>query len=313
MRRGDGSIRYLSAVILKDNPTHGPAGASRRARRKRAASKKNERWKGGWDGAERDGLYGAQSERRDWFIAKRGRGKWTIFQWIGRERERERKRQREGARWKNGIFPWENGILSAPRPSERSASRHTCFSHPPVILRVFRYSRERDSGGYGVGYVRLRDNGGREDERRGTHRKLWLSSRSRHRCRTDGSMNVCMRYELYALCIERADDKKSRAYGRRDSHISHWRVHQGGERGREERRVLSVHGPDRYYFVNQSKEYPNISSNSISRLFSLILKLRSSVLPPDYRPNSLSSIHCHMIVDHLLRFKMINTLRLSRN
>lgn len=25
-------------------------------------------------------------------------------------------------------------------------------------------------------------------------------------------MNVCMRYELYALCIERAGDKKSRAY-----------------------------------------------------------------------------------------------------
>lgn len=49
-----------------------------------------------------------------------------------RERERaERGRRGEGRRpprWKNGISPWENGILSAPRTSERSASRHTCLT-----------------------------------------------------------------------------------------------------------------------------------------------------------------------------------------
>lgn len=33
-----------------------------------------------------------------------------------RTRERERKSE-EVPRWKNGIFPWENGILSAPRTS----------------------------------------------------------------------------------------------------------------------------------------------------------------------------------------------------
>lgn len=38
--------------------------------------------------------------------------------------------------------------------------------------------------------------------------------RHRHRHRRAGSMNVCMRYELYALCIERANDKKSRARAR---------------------------------------------------------------------------------------------------
>lgn len=38
--------------------------------------------------------------------------------------------------------------------------------------------------------------------------------RHRHRHRRAGSMNVCMRYELYALCIERANDKKSHARAR---------------------------------------------------------------------------------------------------
>lgn len=47
-----------------------------------------EKWK-----MEEGDDYGAQSERRDWFIAKRGRGKWTIFQWIDGEREREREKE----------------------------------------------------------------------------------------------------------------------------------------------------------------------------------------------------------------------------
>jgi len=55
-----------------------------------------EKWK-----MEEGDDYGAQSERRDWFIVKRDRGKWTIFQWIDGERERKRE---GGIRWKNGIF-----------------------------------------------------------------------------------------------------------------------------------------------------------------------------------------------------------------
>jgi len=66
-------------------------------------------------------------------------------------------------------------------------------------------------------------------------------------------MNVCMRYELYALCIERAGDKKSRAYGRRDSTFR-----AGERRGKERRRAFSVLSLDRYYFVNRNKKYPTI-------------------------------------------------------
>ena len=66
-------------------------------------------------------------------------------------------------------------------------------------------------------------------------------------------MNVCMRYELYALCIERASDKKSRAYDQRDTTF---RVGECG--GKERKRTSLVLNLDRYYFDNQNEEYLNI-------------------------------------------------------
>lgn len=163
-RRRIDSLFVSSHLGRQSNPA--AAGASRRARRKRAASKKNERWKGGCEGGKGRVIWGHSRKGAIDLSQKEAAVSGLFFNESVENARGVKERGRGeggGARWKNEIFPWENGILSAPRTSERSASRHTCFSHPPVILRVFRYSRERDGGdgGYGVGYVRLRDKGRR--------------------------------------------------------------------------------------------------------------------------------------------------------
>lgn len=142
---------------------------------------------------------------------------------MNRWRTREKERRRDPMEKWNFLVGKRN-FERTKNLREKSVSRHTCYSYPSVILRVFRYLSQRW----------LPSAHGEENERYGTYRKLWLSSRSRHRCRTDCSMNVCMRYELYALCIERADDKKSHAYARR------WRakLHQA-KRKQGETRALS--------------------------------------------------------------------------
>jgi len=56
-----------------------------------------------------------------------------------------------------------------------------------------------------------------------------------------GPMNVCMRYELYALCIERVGDKKSRAHGQRDAMF---RADECSQRERKRERERDTEGAE---------------------------------------------------------------------
>jgi len=149
-------------------------------------------------------------------------------------------------KWNFPVGKWNFERIE--RAFARSASRHTCLSHPPVISRVFRYSRER-SGVVTAGEIRAGRTGRDVGERGecGTHTvsydfRLALAIAAA----PTASMNVCMRYELYALCIERVGDKKSRAHGQRDATFradecsQRERERERGEEGSREKRLSIV-------------------------------------------------------------------------
>jgi len=85
------SLFVSSHLGRQSNPR--PMHQGRCARRKRAASEKNEWWKGGR--AEKDGYMGHRRKDAIDLSQNEAGGKWTIFQWIGRERDRERERERK--------------------------------------------------------------------------------------------------------------------------------------------------------------------------------------------------------------------------